>query len=142
MTNSPKRTGCEALERREKLQENVRQPEYYIARYKKLKTVENQRAADPRKISSRSSRKLMRKIKQNPLVTRQELQNDLFSSGICVSKRTISNEIHRNNLKSRSPRTIPLLVRRHRDTRLKLVREHKDKENSYWERVLWTEIQN
>ena len=81
----------------------------------------------------------MRKIKQNPIVTRQELQEDLFSSGICVTKRTISNEIHSNNLKSRSHRNTPLLVKRHRDAWLEFVREHKDKEKSYWDRVLCTD---
>ena len=46
----------------------------FIARNKKLKTDENQRrTAAPQKVSSRSSRKLMRKIKQNPMVTHQKL---------------------------------------------------------------------
>ena len=74
----------------------------------------------------------MRRIKQIPVVTRQELQDELFSSGICVTKWTIRNEIYRNNLKSRSPQKTPLLLKRHRDARLKFVREHKDKEKSYW----------
>ena len=80
----------------------------------------------------------MRQIKQIPVVTRQKLQDDLLSSGICVTKWTIRNDIHRNNLKSRSTRKTPPLLKRHRDARLKFVREHKDKEKSYWERVLWT----
>ena len=68
-----------------------------IARCKKRKTVENQRRAGvPWKISSRPSRKLMRQIKQNPMVTLGELQDDLLLSGICVTKWTISNEIYRN----------------------------------------------
>ena len=87
----------------------------FIPRHKKLKTVENQiRTGAPRKVSLRSSRKLMRTIKQNSVVTRQELQDELFPSGICVTKRTISNEIHRNNLKSRSPPKTKLLVKRQR----------------------------
>ena len=73
------------------------------------------------------------------MVTRQELQDDLFSSGICFTKRTKCNEIHRNNLKSRSSWKTPLLLKRHREARLKFVREQMDKEKSYWERVLCTD---
>ena len=30
-------------------------------------------------------------------------------------------------------------MKRHRDARLEFVREHKEKENLFWERVLWTD---
>ena len=51
----------------------------FNARYKKWKTIVNQRRIGaPRKISPRFSMKLTRQIKQNPMVTRQELQDDLF----------------------------------------------------------------
>ena len=45
----------------------------------------------------------------------------------------------RNSLKSRRPKkTLPRL-KRYRDARLKFVRQHKKKENSFWERVLRTD---
>ncbi len=78
------------------------------------------------------------------MVTREELQEDLRSSGCSVTKRTISNEMLRNGLKSRRQK-IPLLLKRHRckveirndiDARLKFVRQDKEKKNSFWERVL------
>ena len=68
---------------------------------------------------------------------REELQEDLRSSGCSVTKRTIGNEMLRNGLKSRRPKKTLLLLKRHRDARLKFVRQHKEKENSFWERVLW-----
>ena len=43
----------------------------------------------------------------------------------------------RNRLKSRKSKKTPLLLKRH--TRLKFVRQHQEKENSFWERVLWTD---
>ena len=57
----------------------------FIARYTKLKTFEKQRrTAAPGKIYFRSSRKLMRKIKQNPVVTLQELQDYfVFIKNLC-----------------------------------------------------------
>ena len=48
----------------------------------------------------------------------------------------------RNCLNSRRPKKIPLLLEQHRDVRLKFVRQHKDKEKSFWERVLWTDETN
>ena len=37
------------------------------------------------------------------------------------------------------PKKSPLRLKRHRDAKLKLVRQHNEKENSFWERVLWTD---
>ena len=73
------------------------------------------------------------------MVTREELQEDLRSSGCSVTKRTISNEMPRNGLKLQKPKKTPLQLKRHRDVRLKFVRQHKEKENSFLERVLWTD---
>ena len=72
------------------------------------------------------------------MVTHEELQEDLRSSGCSVTKRTISNEMLRNGLKSRRPKKTPLLLKRQRGARLKLIRHQKEKKNSFWERVLWT----
>ena len=72
------------------------------------------------------------------MVTCEELQEDLHSSGCSVTKQT-NNEMLRNSLKSGSPKKIPLLLKRYRDARLKFVRQHKEKENSFWERILWTD---
>ena len=45
----------------------------------------------------------------------------------------------RNGLKSQRRKKTPLLLKQHRDARLKFVRKHKEKENSFLERVLWTD---
>ena len=110
----------------------------FIARFKRHNTDKKKRA--PRKISPRLSRKLGHLINQNPLVTPEELQEDLHSSGCSVTKRTISNEMLRNGFKSQRPKKIPFLLKWYRDVRLKFVRQHKEKENSFWERVLWTKL--
>ena len=108
--------------------------------FKRRNTVENKkRTGAPRKISPRLSRKLGRPINQNSMVTRKELQEDSCSSGCNVTKRTISNEMLRNGLESRRLKKTPLLLKRHRDSRLKSVRQYKEKENSFWERVIWTD---
>ena len=73
------------------------------------------------------------------MVTREELLEYLCSWGFSVTKWTISNEMLRNGLKSQRPKKTPLRLKRYGDTRLKFVRQQKWKENSFWERVLWTD---
>ena len=74
----------------------------FIARFKRHNTVENKkRTGAPRKISPRLSRKLGRLINPNPMVTCEDLQEDLRSSECSVTKRTITNEMLRNGLKSK-----------------------------------------
>ena len=104
--------------------------------FKRRNSEKKKRTSVPRKISAWVSRKLGRLINQNPMVTREELQEDLRSSECSAIKRTISNEMLR---KSRRPKKTPLLLKRQRDARLKFVRQHKEKENSFWERVLRTD---
>ena len=112
----------------------------FISRFKTRNSVENlRRTGAPRKISPISAKILGHQIQQNPQVTREELQEHLSASGIKVTKRTISNELHRNGWKSRYPRKTLLLLKRYRDARLKFAKEHKDKECTFWEKVLWTD---
>ena len=104
----------------------------FIARFKRLNTVENKKKTGaPGKVSPRLSRKLGRLINQNSMVTREELPENLGSSGCSVTKRTRSNEMQRNCLKSRRPKKTPLLLKRHRGARLKFLRQHKEKEDSF-----------
>ena len=80
----------------------------FIARFKICNTVENKKRTDvPRRISPRISRRLGGLINQDPMVTREELREDLRSSGCSVTKRTINNELQRNGLKSRRPKKTP-----------------------------------
>mgnify|MGYP000477638135 CR=1 FL=1 len=67
--------------------------------------------------------------------TGQEQQEQLRSSKTEVMKRTISNELQRNSLKSRTL-SKTLLLKRQTDAWLKFVREHEYKEYSFWEKVL------
>ena len=97
----------------------------FIARFKRRNTVENKKKNGYSKedFKKRLSRKL------NLMVTHEELEEDLHSSGCSITKRTISNEMLRNGLKSWRPMKILLLLKRHRDARLKFIRQHKQKEN-------------
>ena len=81
----------------------------FIARFKICNRRE--RAGAPRKISLRLSRKLGHLINQNPMVTCEELQENLCSLEYSVTKQIISNEMLRNGLKLWKPKKTPLLLK-------------------------------
>ena len=73
----------------------------FIAQFKTSNSIENlRRTGAARQISSRSTRISGRNIQRNPQVPPEELQEHLSASGNEVTKRTISDELHRNSLKS------------------------------------------
>ena len=63
-----------------------------IGKWKKLKMTFNlPRSGAPCKISPRGVSMIMRKVRDQPRTTRQDLVNDLKRAGTTVSKKTISN---------------------------------------------------
>ena len=58
------------------------------------------RSGAPRKISPHGISMMMRKVRDLPSTTQEELVNDLKAVGTTVTKRTISNILHREGLKS------------------------------------------
>ncbi len=53
--------------------------------------------------------KTMRTMRNQPRTTREDLVNDLKAAGTIVTKKTIGNTLHREELKSCSACKIPLL---------------------------------
>ena len=62
---------------------------------------------------------MMRKVRDQPSTTQEELVNDL-------THYTISNTLHREGLKSCCSRKVPLLKKAHVQARLKFAKEHLD----------------
>ena len=77
----------------------------------------------------------MRKVRDQPSTT-QELLNDLKAVWTTVTKRTISNTLHREGLKSCCARKVPLLKKAHVQARLKFAKEHLDDPEEAWENVM------
>ena len=81
-----------------------------IRKWKKHKVTANlPRSGAPRKISPHEISMMMRKVRDQPSTTQEELVNDLKAVGTTVTKRTISNTLHREGLESCC--THPLLYR-------------------------------
>ena len=85
-----------------------------IRKWKKHKVTANlSRSGAPRKISPRGISMMMRKVRDQPSTTQEEHVNDLKAVGTTVTKRTISNTLHRSGLKSCCARKVPLLKKAH-----------------------------
>ena len=111
-----------------------------IRKWKKHKVTANfPRSGAPRKISPCRISMMMRKARDQPSTTQEELVNDLKAVGTTVTKRTISNTLHREGLKS-CARKVPLLKKAHVQARLKFAKEHLDDPEEAWEKVMWLDV--
>ena len=79
------------------------------------------------------------KVRDQPSTTQEELVNDLKAVVITVTKRTISNTLHREGLKSCSACKVPLLKKAHVQACLKFAKEHLDDLEEAWEKVMWSD---
>ncbi|CDQ93434.1 unnamed protein product [Oncorhynchus mykiss] len=86
-------------------------------------------------LTLRGASMIMRKVRDQPRTTRQDLVNDLKRAGTTVSKKTISNTLRRHGLKSCSARKVPLLKPAHVQARLKFANNHLDDP----EKVMWSD---
>ena len=90
-----------------------------IRKWKKHKVTTNvPQSGALRMISPRGISMMIRKARDQPSTTQEELVNDLKAVGSTVTKRTISNTLHREGLKSCCARKVPLLKKAHVQARL------------------------
>ena len=80
---------------------------------------------------------MMRKVRDQPSTTQEE--HDLKAVGTTVTKRTISNTLHREGLKSCCARKVPLLKKAHVQPCLKFAKEHQDDPEEAWEKLIWSD---
>ncbi len=81
---------------------------------------------------------ILRKVRDQPRTTQEDLVNDLKRAGTTVSTVTISNT-HRHGLKSCSVCKVPLLKPAHVQARLKFAKDHLDDPEEAWEKVMWSD---
>ena len=128
------------IERQQQLGEKLTTVGAIIRKWKKHKVTANlPRSGAPRNILPRGISMMMRKVRDQPSATQEELVSDLKAVGTTVMKRTISNTLHREGLKSFCARKVPLLKKAHVQARLKFTKEHLDDPEEAWEKVMWSD---
>lgn len=98
------------------------------------------RPGRPCKLTLRDERRLLRIAEANRKASTLELVEIVKSQfGKSVSCDTIRRLLHRASLRGRRPRRKPLLKPKHKTDRLKFANEYFDKENRFWDSVLWSD---
>ncbi len=105
-----------------------------IRKWKKCKsTINRSWSGAPCKILPHGVRMIMRKVRDQPRTTREELVIDLKAVGTTVTKQNIGYTLRRNGLKSCSTCKVPLFKKSHVQAHLKFANEHlNDSENVLW----------
>uniref|UniRef100_A0AAZ3QYT6 Tc1-like transposase DDE domain-containing protein n=1 Tax=Oncorhynchus tshawytscha TaxID=74940 RepID=A0AAZ3QYT6_ONCTS len=83
---------------------------------------------------------IMRKVRNQPRTTREDLVNDLKAAGTVVTKKIIGNTLRREALKSCSTRKVGTLLKKaHNHAHLKFANEHLNDSEDNWVKVLWSD---
>ncbi len=103
-------------------------------------TISQRRPGRPRKLTPRQERLLMRRVEENRHASSLQLSKEVESqTGVTISRDTILRTLQRNGTHGCRPRKRPLLKPRHKKARLEFARAHADKDEDYWDSILWSD---
>ncbi len=82
----------------------------------------------------------MRRDEENRHASSLQLSKEVESqTGVTISRDTIRHTLQRNGMHGCRPRKKPLLKPRHKKARLEFARAHADKDEDYWDSILWSD---
>ncbi len=82
----------------------------------------------------------MRTVEENQHASSLQLSKEVESqTGVTISRDTIRCTLQRNGMHGCRPRKKPLLKPRHKKGRLEFARAHADKDEDYWDSILWSD---
>ncbi len=82
----------------------------------------------------------MRRVEENRHASSLQLSKEVESqTGVTISRDTIRRTLQRNGMHGCRPRKKPLLKPRHKKARLEFARAHDDKDEDYWDSILWSD---
>ncbi len=103
-------------------------------------TISQRRPGRPRKLTPRQERLLMRRVEENRHASSLQLSKEVESqTGVPISHDTIQRTLQRNGMHGCRPQKKPLLKPRHKKARLEFARAHADKDEDYWDSILWSD---
>ncbi len=82
----------------------------------------------------------MRRVEENRHASSLQLSKEVESqTGVTISRDTIRRTLQRNGMHGCRPRKKPFLKPRHKKARLEFARAHADKDEDYWDSILWSD---
>uniref|UniRef100_A0A9J8B3Q1 Transposase n=1 Tax=Cyprinus carpio carpio TaxID=630221 RepID=A0A9J8B3Q1_CYPCA len=102
-------------------------------------TVNMPRSGRPSKFTPRADRKMLKEVTQNPKISSQDLQQALATVDVKMHASTVRKRLQKYNFHGRCARRKPLLSKKNIKARLKFARENVDKDQDFWNNVLWTD---
>ncbi len=103
-------------------------------------TISQRRPGRPRKLTPRQERLLMRRVEENRHASSLHLSKVVESqTGVTISHDSIRRTLQRNGMHGCRPRKKPLLKPRHKKACLEFARAHADKDEDYWDSILWSD---
>lgn len=97
------------------------------------------RSCPPSKFTPRADRQMLKEVSKNPKMSSRYLQQALATVGVKVHASTIRKRLHKFDLHGRHGRRKSWLSEKNMKTRLKLDRVNGDKDQDFWNNVLWTD---
>lgn len=111
-----------------------------VYKWRTFKTTANMpRSGRPSKFTPRADRKMLKEVSKNPKMSSRDLQQALATVDVKVHASTIRKRLHKFNLHGRCARRKPLLSKKNMKARLKFARVNVDKDQDFWNNVLWTD---
>ncbi len=103
-------------------------------------TISQRRPGRPWKLTPLQERLLMRRVEENRHASSLQLSKEVESqTGVTISPRHNTAYTAEEWLHGCHPRKKPLLKPRHKKARLEFVRAHADKDEDYWDSILWSD---
>ncbi len=92
-----------------------------------------------RKLTPRQELLLMWRVEENRHASSLQLSKVESQTGVTISHDTIRRTLQRNGMHGCRPGKKPLLKPRHKKARLDFARAHADKDEDYWDSILWSD---
>ncbi|CAJ0940981.1 unnamed protein product [Ranitomeya imitator] len=93
----------------------------------------------PTKMSFTTAREIVWDSKKNPQITSAEIQDFLKTSGVAVSRCTIRRHLKKNVLHGQVTRRKPLVRKCYKVFCLQYAKQHRDKPQNFWNKVIWSD---
>lgn len=100
----------------------------------------NPRSGRPSVLSSREIRFVVKRSDQNPRESAPKLNDSLARhTGVTVSDKTIGRTLNKNGLHGRTARNKPFISKANKKNRLEYAKANVDRDQDYWNNVLFTD---